>query len=151
MKKSFLLIISLMFVCSCAGVSYQGKIAAQKPIVLKDGDGVWKNDDLSVNYQCQRTQNALRISGFVDLGKGIANNFSTIEYFRLQIHLLDAQGKISDTRLLADSGHLVKIETWHFQQDIPLASGVEAMVFSYAGRAVVSGHDQTTWDFWLTP
>jgi len=151
MKKSFLLIISLMFVCSCAGLSYQGKTAEQKPIVLKDGDGVWKNDDLSVNYHCQRTQNALRISGSVDLGRGIVNNFSTIEYFRLQIHLLDAQGKISDTRLLADSGHLVKIETWHFKQDIPLPSGAEAMVFSYAGRAVVSGHDQTTWDFQLTP
>jgi hypothetical protein len=151
MKKSFLLILSIIFVCSCAGLSYQGKTAAQKPIVLKDGDGVWKNDDLSVNYQCQRTQNALRISGFVDLGKGIANNFSSIEYFRLQIHLVDAQGKISDTRLLADSGHRVKIEQWHFKQDIPLPSGAEAMVFSYAGRAVVAGHDLTTWDFWLTP
>lgn len=151
MKKSILLIISFMFLCSCTGLSYQGKIAARKPIALKDGEGVWKNDDLSVSYQCQRTQNALRISGFVELGNGIANNFSTMEYFRLQLHLLDAYGKILDTRLLADSGHLVNIGKWHFKRNIPLPSDAEAIVFGYEGRAVVPGHDLTTWDFRLTP
>jgi hypothetical protein len=151
MKKSFLLIISLIFLCSCASLSYQGKIITQKPIVLKDGKEVWKSNDLRVSYECQRIQDTLRISGFVELGNGISNNFSTIEYFRLQIHLVNAQGKISDTRLLADSGHLVNIEKWHFTREIPLPSGAEAMVFSYAGRAVVAGEDLTTWDFWLTP
>jgi hypothetical protein len=90
-----------------------------------------------------RQEDAFQIDGRVER-LGPVKNFANINYFRISIHFLDAEGVIIESRLLWSAGVAAdaKLVRWNFSQRCPLPDQAVAFGFSYRGAFSESGAEQ---------
>lgn len=138
-------------VYSSAGVPEAGRI-----MLLEGGQkaGFWETRDLTIYYNFTRTANRLKISGDIQFASYLRNGFQNIMYFNCRALLLDAQGKIIQSIPLATTNYYARAEAVvDFSRVVSLPPGVDAMVFSYTGRARTIGDNEgdSTTDFYYSP
>jgi len=161
-----LLALLLGMVVACQGrfLSYQGAVAKQESrIALLEGGqhtDTWKTRDLSIRYRYQRDQGNAELSGTVELDKSLGRSFSTLEYLILWVHLLDAEGRVLESKGVLTSEYRHMVRKLPFKRSLELPPGTTAIAFSYTGRVRdgggagrVSGDagDGDSWDFWMYP
>ena len=125
---------------------------------LPAGENTWRAEDLDIHYNVARAGDTLEISGFVEFGSNMAK-FPLINYFRVYLHFIDADGRVDDSKLLWATG--MRTETrfvrWTFQRQWPIPPEAVAMGFSYRGAATEAGGDgdlgtaKTGWDVYQAP
>ena len=134
---------------SCASMSappHIGKMSRPENRVplasLPAGENTWRAKDLDIHYNALREGDALEISGFVEFGSNMAK-FPLINHFRVYLSFLDADGRVTDSKLLWSTG--MQTETrfvrWTFQRQWPIPPDAVAMGFSYRGAATEAGGD----------
>jgi len=165
LKKCLLLLfIGALVACQSSFFSYRGATAEQESrIALLEGGphvGFWKTKDLSMHYHYLRDPDNLELSGVIELANSLKYNFRSIEYLFLQVNLLDAEGKVLESKVVLTSDHLQMIEKLPFKRSVGLPPGTAAIAFSYTGRVREGGRtgrvledagDGDSWDFWMTP
>lgn len=159
------LLLSLMSGCTTTVLTpgYRGdKIQAGYRIPINSGEhgGVYRTNDLSVNYRYTQKGNDLKISGTVSFASGTLLNFRYIDYFNLSLLVADSEGAI-----LANDG-LVST-SWvnltgsdnqvQFSDSVKLPANSVVMAFTYTGQASeggLGGGDDTgggNTQFWQYP
>lgn len=143
-------LLMAMVLAACAGQHahdlYAGQPArADNRFVLASIQGQeadWVTPDLSLHYMAQPSGDLLDINGFVKFSSNLGK-YPAINYFRIYIHFIDAQGVIIATRLLwsAAANSEVRFARWSFQEKYPLPAGAQAVGFSYRGSVSESGGD----------
>ena len=161
-----LLALLLGMVVACQGrfLSYQGAVAKQESrIALLEGGqhtDTWKTRDLSIRYRYQRDQGNAELSGTVELDKSLGRSFSTLEYLILWVHLLDAEGRVLESKGILTSEYRHMVKKLLFKQSMELPLDTTAIAFSYrgrvrdvggSGRTVEDAGDGDSWDFWIYP
>jgi len=158
------LFLGALVACQSSFFSYRGATAEQEwRIALLEGGphkGFFRTRDLSMHYRYLRDLDNLQLSGVVELDDSLKYNFRSIEYLFLQVNLLDAEGKVLESKLVLTSDHLQLIEELPFKRSLELPPGTTAIAFSYTGRVREGGGtgrvledagDGDSWDFWMTP
>ena len=150
---------------ACAGVAappYVGKTARPEnrfPLAsLSEGETTWPAKDLNIHYNAVLAGDVLDISGFVEFNANLAK-FPLVTYFRAYLHFMDADGRISDTKLLWAAGVRTEVRfvRWTFQRQWPVPPNAVAMGFSYQGGAAEAGGDskfgtaKTGWEVRQSP
>jgi len=159
--------LPLLLLCGaligCAGLqtSYEGTPAQpenRRPLTTTDGGpATWQAKDMALHYESSVENGALEIKGTVERLNTI-KNFSVVNYFRVLIYFLDAEGIILDNHVLWSAGSRMD-ETfvrWTFEKQLPLPAGTVAVGFSYRGAfsdggSGDSGSAQTGWEVWARP
>lgn len=138
-------------------------VACQGRLALREGGphrGSWKTQDLSVHYHYWREQGNVELSGSVELAKSLRYNFTTLEHLFLEVHLLDAEGRVLESKGVLTSEYRHMVRKLPFKRSLELPPGTTAIAFSYTGRVRdgggagrVSGDagDGDSWDFWMYP
>lgn len=158
------LFIGALVACQSRLFSYRGATAEQQSrIALLEGGpyvGFWKTEDLSMHYRYLRYPENLELSGVVELANRLKYNFTTLEYLFLQVNLLDAEGKVLESKVVLTSDYRHMIKKLPFKRSLELPPGITAIAFSYKGRVLEGGGttrvledagDGDSWDFWRTP
>jgi len=158
---SILFLVAIV-ACSARLFSYKGlEVSENNLIRLENGgphDGIWSTGDLAVVYRYTRKADNLQISGDIRFEDSLRYNFTRLDHFDLWIHLLNSENKIVEYRNLSPHVHYFEIDKIPFDETIPLPPGINAISFSYSGRASEGGNDRdektgggTSWEFWKTP
>lgn len=128
--------------CNGKFLSYKKTTVAQKEhrIPLQEGDtqGVWKTNELLLNYHCQRTSETLKISGTVKLPGGFGQGFSSIHRLVAQLLFLDNQGVIIQDPVLfsAESDRAVDMTPMNFERTFRIPPETTSISFSYDGMLI---------------
>lgn len=159
--------LPLLLLCTviigCAGLqtSYEGTPAHpdnRHPLTTTaGGPAAWQAKDMALHYESFVNNGALEIKGTVERLNTI-KNFSVINYFRISIYFLNADGIILGNHVLWSAGSRVdeKFVRWTFEKQFPLPAGTAAVGFSYRGAfsdggGGDSGSAQTGWEVWARP
>ncbi len=112
----------------------------------------WETRDLSLDYQYMRQADALTISGRVRFSDAIKGNFDLIQYFHMDVILVDDQGKVLDMVGLTSGSYGNSDYPQTFSKTFRLPPGTTSMAFSYRGQAY-SGDDEdgSSAYFWEYP
>ncbi len=145
----FLIMVAVVTFNGCNGrlFSYKGATITQQDhiVQLQQGDqkGVWKTNELSLNYNYRMTPENLKVSGTVNLVGGFAIGFSSVERLVVQLLFLDDQGTVIDNVILysADSHHSTQYIPMNFDRTIPIPANAHAISFSYDGELMDAGDD----------
>lgn len=137
-------LLSGVVLMGCIGLntSYEGVQARsgnRLPLdALTDQAAVWQTRDLVLHYTASREGDMLRIDGRVER-LGPIKNFDIINYLRVAIHFIDAEGFIVDSKRLwaADVVSDTRLVRWTFARRYRLPPRASAFGFSYQGA--VSG------------
>jgi hypothetical protein len=120
--------------------------------------GDYKNEDLTLKYKMARGLGLLTISGEIRFTDRIAGNFPIIQYFHLEVMLVDAQGKILNTAGLASVAYyrtqyaLGPDYPLAFNTSVTLPETTRSIAFNYTGKAYdPSEADGGSMDFWEYP
>ena len=160
----------IALLAACAGsnpLSYNGRMAQPDGrMAIKEGgpfDETWQNNDLIIRYTYRRQADAFEMNGRVELQDRL-NGLPTVDFLRVNIHFLDAEGVILDSKrlwtALGEGGLGGKdfFIDWQFDQTFVLLQSTRNMTFSYQGRVAdqSSGDDSKLGggvgiDFWRTP
>lgn len=155
---------------SCAGsnpLSYDGQAAQPDGrMAIKAGgphEATWQNNDLVISYAYNRQTAEFDIRGRIQLQDRL-DGLPSVEFLRVNIHFLDADGLILETRrlwtALGEGGLAGKdyFINWQFDHTFFLPQPTRSMTFSYRGRVVDrssndnrSTGDGASIDFWRTP
>ena len=159
-----LFFIGALVACQSSFFSYRGATAKQESrIALLEGGphvGFWKTKDLSMHYHYLRDPDNLELSGVIELDDSLKYNFTALEYLFLQVNLLDAEGKVLESKQAFTSDYRHMIKKLSFKRSLKLPMGTTAIAFSYTGRVREGGGigrvlkdagDSDSWDFWMTP
>jgi hypothetical protein len=143
-------VLLALSLAACAGRSagdlYAGQAARadnQAAIAAVAGQEIdWSTADLSIHYMAAPAGDLMDINGFVEFSSNLGK-FPTLNYFRIYIHFIDAQGIILETRLLwsVASNSEARFVRWSFQRQFPLPAGAQAVGFSYRGSVSEGGGD----------
>ena len=85
LQMSFYIMLAVVIFNGCNGrlFSYKGAVITQQEymVQLQQGDqlGVWKTNELALNYHYQLATEALKISGTVNLVGGFATGFGSVD------------------------------------------------------------------------
>lgn len=158
------LFVGAVVACQAHFLSYRGAVARQESrLALREGGPhreFWRARDLSVSYHYWRGQGKLELSGTVELANGLRHNFTTLEHLFLQAHLLDAEGRVLESRGILTSEYRHMVRKLRFKRCLELPPGTTAIAFSYTGRVrdgggtgrvLGEGGDGDSWDFWMHP
>lgn len=145
--------------CGASLFSYKGYKVTQKNFMvpLKDGDqkGVWKTNELAVNYQYQMTPETLKIAGTTDLIGGFAIGFTWIKYLAVYLLFLDDQGIVIENALIFSAGNhrpANDINPMVFEKTIPIPEGSRRISFAYEGELTGAGtEEQSSYNIWFSP
>jgi len=157
MRNVLLLGVATVFLPACQSlmVTYQGATvhsADRIPLVAGARQaGGYLGPDLAVDYQYILNPSELDISGAVVFAGSISGNFSSIVNFHLSLVLLDAEGRIVGTKLLAATSFSDPSDPVPFSDRIALPPGVSHMAFLYGGDAREGGEEGVTTTFWYYP
>ena len=145
----------LMLLTSCANkhwLGWEGRLTkTDNRLALQTGGphaGIWQTRDIAIHYRYVHEQDRLVITGRVERQARLRY------YHRLRawvwIHFMDGDGYVkASRRLWAQNGSDVYAQIrYRFNRDWQMPPGVEAIGFSYSGRA--SDRDMR-WDFWRLP
>lgn len=157
-----LLVLTLL---ACAGVGadrFAGRSTRPDnrfPLdALGAGEQTWSGKHLDIHYNAATQGDNLGIDGFVAFGSNIGK-YPVINYFRIYLLFLDANGTVLETKLLWTSGGRseVRFVRWTFEQQWRFPPGAAAIGFSYRGGVTESGGDskkgqsQTGWEVYQLP
>ena len=134
--------------CQTLATTAVGKMVDQDSwIPLKAGGpqiGTWDGPDVTVKYNYVRAGDNLNLKGEVRYASRIADNFTLIQYFHLDVLFVDSQGKVLDEQPFASDAFETLTPraldpTVPFSREVILPVNTEAMAFSYKGQAISSG------------
>lgn len=145
--------------CNGRFFSYKGATITEKnhTIALQPGDqqGIWKTNELALNYHYRMTPENLKISGTVNLADGLAIGFSVINRLVVQLLFLDSQGTVINNVILysADDHHPIDVTPMIFDKTIPIPSETRSISFTYDGELLDNGggNDSTSVNIWNFP
>ena len=155
-------LLGCLVLSGCAGLlqGYEGTSARpdnRLPLAaLSDKAAVWQRKDMAIHYTAAVKADDLHVSGSIERLNTI-KHFSAVNYFRVYIHFLTADGIILSSKLLwsASPGIDSTLIRWTFDRLYPLPAGAAAIGFSYSGAfsdgpgRYASGH--TGWEVWERP
>jgi hypothetical protein len=121
----------------------------------------WQTNDIAIPFEYRRENDQFAMAGKVELQKRIAN-FPNIDFLRINIHFLDAEGIILSSHRLWSAGRSNELffVNFDFSRQYPLPVGAANLTFSYTGEVADGGGgfstrsrggDRTSWRFWWTP
>ena len=160
------LLITLLVACAGKVFTYEGSwVAEDDRISLQDGGphkGDWQTRDVAIEYAYQQETQNLQISGVVKLGGYLTTGFSTLEYLKLDIYTLDADGIVLNSELILNYAYrrdLDLLGEMTFGNQLALPADTAAIAFGYRGRVTEGGGgsgvtrsgDQIAWEFWKIP
>lgn len=151
-QDSVILIVVLFLLTSCSSrfFSYKGAVVTQKdqmiPLQETDRQGVWKTNELAVNYHYWMTPEALKISGTIKLLGGFAVGFSSIHRLSVQLLFLDSHGVVIENAALfsAESDRSMDITPMKFERTITVPQETRYISFTYDGVLVDGSTDSTS-------
>ena len=131
----------MLFGCQAHLLSYQGaQITRQNDIIPlpaeKATKGIWKTNELSVDYTGQSSSQMLRIAGVVKLVGGFAVGFNAIDRLAVQVLFLDDQGTVlADAVLYSIQGTTPSdLTPLRFDRSFPIPASTRAISFAYDGE-----------------
>ncbi len=131
----------MLFGCQAHGLSYQGaQITRQTDIIplpmQKAAKGIWKTNELSVDYTGQSSGQMLQIAGVVKLVGGFAVGFNAIDRLAVQVLFLDDQGTVlADAVMYSIQGTTPSdLTPLRFDRSFPIPAGTRAISFAYDGE-----------------
>ena len=125
---------------------------------LPGGDITWRGKDIDIVYKAAAAGTDLEISGFIEFSSNLAK-YPGVNYFRVYLHFLDADGVVQDSKLMwAPGGQRDnRFIRWTFQRQWPMPPGAAALGFSYRGSVSEPGGDgsfsqtKTGWEVYQAP
>ena len=158
--QMYLLIITAVFtLAGCNGrlFTYKGATITQANHIIRlqagDQRGIWKTNELAIDYHYQMRPESLKISGTVKLVGGFALGFSSINRLNVQLLFLDNQGTVTDNVVIysAEGHRPVDLTPMNFDETIPIPPDSKAISFTYDGELMDGGNDATFIDIWSFP
>ena len=161
-RGGLLLAASIIVLAGCQGflLTYKGaKIRSDSLIALAEGtqgSGLYRTEDVIIDYQWVRNGNELQFSGLVKFTSRMQNNFAMIPVFDLSLFFTDAEGIVLEQRYIAVPGNGEPNNPMRISEKLLLPPGTANMAFSYSGQARDSsgtGDDNGGGDmpFWQVP
>ncbi|MEE9497159.1 MAG: hypothetical protein V3V39_11585 [Desulfobacterales bacterium] len=164
----FFVLINLCIACAGSNPLSPGAwVPEEDRISVMDGGphkGSWQTRDLSIHYEYQEAAPGLQVKGVIELANYILMGYNALEYFYLNIHLLEPNGVVLSTQRIRSSGYLQPFRLARemtFNGSFDLTQDTVAFAFSYSGRAVSadgpgpassSGTEgRIDWEFWKVP
>ncbi|MBI5593358.1 MAG: hypothetical protein HY881_23120 [Deltaproteobacteria bacterium] len=159
MQVFFLIMVAVVSFNGCNGrlFSYKGVTITQKNrmVQLQQGDhqGIWKTNELELNYHYQMLPETLNISGTVNLVGGFATGFSSVDRLVVQLLFLNNQGTVIENFIVysANNYHSINYIPMIFDRTIPIPAETHAISFTYDGMLSDGGGDGPTgisiWNF----
>jgi len=152
LKMFFLIMIASVSLTGCNGRFFTYKEAAiSQPdyvIQLQQGDqqGVWKTNELALNYKYHMTPETLKLHGSVDMVGGFYIGFSSTDRLVVQLLFLDNTGTVIDDVVLysADYKHQIHMFPMNFDKTFPIPENTSAISFTYDGKLVAGGGNTAT-------
>jgi len=144
-------------------ITYTDKVVKEdNRIYLKDGGptpGVWKTEDLTLNYEYRKRGSDFEISGTIAFDQHLEYNYHSFTNFWFQVYFTDPEGIILAEQFLGTAGYKQEIEDMTFNKRFSLPPNAGAMAFGYSGKAEDASDDAdsgiggggTDWSFWKTP
>jgi hypothetical protein len=112
-------------------------------IELQQGDqqGVWKTNELALNYKYHMTPETLKLYGAVELVGGFHTGFNSTDRLVVQLLFLDNTGTVLDDVVLysADYKHQIHMFPMHFDRTFTFPKNTSAISFTYDGKLTDSG------------
>ncbi len=159
-------ILLISFLVACVGKlgTYEGSwVVEDNRISLQDGgphQGNWQTRDVAIAYTYQQNSQHLKITGDVQLGRYLTTGFNTLEYFTIDIYMLDADGIVLSSKLILNYGYRRNLDFFEmtpFDDNLVLPADTAAIAFGYRGRVTEGGGskmgdnrrgEQIAWNFW---
>jgi hypothetical protein len=120
-------------------LNYRGaKVHEGSLIALDDGvqkTAYYQSRDLTIDYQLQRNENELQLSGLAQFADSLRNGFKTVPYFHLSVFFADSQGTVLGNRGIVTSGYGYTDDRMRFNERMALPPGTAYMAFAYTGEA----------------
>ncbi|SDU50895.1 hypothetical protein [Desulfobacula phenolica] len=160
------LLTILLAGCSAKFFTYNGSwVAEDDRIIVQDGkphNGAWQTRDVTIDYTYQKKMQNLQISGDVTLRSYITMGFGTLDNLTLNLHMLDPDGIVLDSKLIRIFAYRLDFHTlgkMTFNKQLELPANTAAIAFGYSGRVSEGGGGihgdkrggQTDWSFWKIP
>jgi hypothetical protein len=157
-----LVLLGCAVLAGCAGMlrGYEGTAARpdnRLPLAaMSDKAALWQGKDVTIHYSAAVKADGLQISGSVERLNTI-KHYSAVQYFRIYIHFMTADGIILSTKRLWSAGPGIDstLIRWTFDRHYPLPAGAAAIGFSYRGAFSDGGGGgspgQTGWEVWERP
>lgn len=105
--------------------------------LAKEGvrSGQWETFDLLIDYQYQRENHSLKISGDTTFSNYYQMNMGTLRNLELFLFFLDTESKVLETaRILRGLGRDL-YESRHFEKTLEIPESARAISFGYRGSA----------------
>jgi hypothetical protein len=160
------LLINLCIACvGGTSLSPGAWVEEEDRISILDGgphEGSWQTRDLLIHYQYRETTSSLQITGVIEFASYIQKNFRTLEHLKLNIHFLEANGIVLDTKRIKAFGYrrfFDLLGQMSFNSRFDLTQDTVGFGFSYHGRVTEGGGsrnfsrsgDRIDWDFFKAP
>ena len=104
----------------------------------------WNGMYVTVRYDYARNGDSLNLRGEVRYASRIADNYTSVQYFHMDVMFLDPQGKVLDSQPIATDSFDILFPrgadpTVPFDKEMILPVNTAAMAFSYRGQAISTG------------
>ena len=154
MKKlsSFLLPLTIAFLingiiaCTSHMQKYRGKMIDPDSRIdlLEEGsqEGIWQPFDLRLEYQYERSDNILLLSGNVQLSQFYSDIYPYLKNFYLYLFFINKEGKILDNKRIVNAISSDVNDRFPFKQKLTIPSNTVYISFGYDGQVgSLSGGD----------
>lgn len=135
------LVLACQFMRTSAFAS-GGIVAPREMIPLGQAKetGVWKGNDVTVDYRLTRGRHEIDLSGTARLNDNIVMNYNFLQDFRLTAVFTDSDGRIIGSQSLAtnrgDLGPMGNTDSTPFHSRLIPPPGTAGIAFGYEGTAV---------------
>lgn len=118
---------------------YVGKsVAADKVIPLTpfiEQSGSWKTFDVELDYRVMSSAGRLDLAVQGRLSQHYEMMYTRVNYFYLELYLLDGQNKVLETVFLSTVDLMNPRDTFRDQRSLVLPAGTQGISFGYRGLA----------------
>ena len=152
LKMSFLIMIAAVSLTGCNGrfFTYKDATISQPDYVIQlqqgDQQGVWKTNELALNYKYHMTTETLKLYGAVELVGGFHIGFNSTDRLVVQLLFLDNTGTVIDDVVLysADYKHQIHMFPMNFDRTFTVPKNTSAISFTYDGKLLDGGGNTAT-------
>lgn len=140
-RWSIIAISLALLLCSCVPPAkmYVGKsVAAENVISLPpamEQSGAWKTFDVELNYRALMNADRLDLAVQGRLSQHYEMMYSRVNYFYLELYLLDGQNKVLETVFLSTVDLMTTRDTFQDQRSLTVPVGTRGLSFGYRGMA----------------
>lgn len=161
MKKLIIVVVAMAILTGCSPkwFSYQGATIthADHLIRLQEGEqqGIWKTNDLGIEYRMQKVSGNLTISGTIDFSSGFLHGFNTINRFVVQLLLVNGEGMVMDNIVVysSEDNRSINITPLYFEKTAAVPQECRSISFTYDGLLMDGGGggEATSTSVWYFP